>query len=45
MSEVVDYKKMQLPKLRTIVTEKGLSMDDSKLKKNEILKLLGITEL
>ncbi len=38
----VDYKKMALPKLRSVVTEKGLSSDSSKLKKNELLKLLGV---
>jgi hypothetical protein len=38
----LDYKKMALPKLRSIVTEKGLSSDSSKLKKNELLKLLGV---
>jgi hypothetical protein len=38
----VDYKKMALPKLRSIVAEKGLSSDSSKLKKNELLKLLGV---
>ena len=37
-----DYKKFPLQKLRTIVSEKGLSTDSSKLKKNELLKLLGI---
>ena len=37
----LDYKKMALPKLRSIVAEKGLSSDSSKLKKNELLKLLG----
>jgi hypothetical protein len=37
----LDYKKLPLPKLRSIVAEKGLSADASKLKKNEILKLLG----
>ena len=37
----LDYKKMAIPKLRSIVTEKGLSSDSSKLKKNELLKLLG----
>jgi len=39
-SESFDYKKMSLPKLRSIVSEKGLSTDSSKLKKNELLKLL-----
>jgi hypothetical protein len=37
----LDYKKLPLPKLRSIVAEKGLSADASKLKKNELLKLLG----
>lgn len=40
--ESLDYKKMALPKLRSVVTEKGLTNDASKLKKNELLKLLGI---
>jgi len=38
----LDYKKMALPKLRSVVAEKGLSSDSSKLKKNELLKLLGV---
>ena len=40
----MDYKKIQLAKLRTIIVEKGLASnsDASKLKKNEILKLLGV---
>ena len=37
----LDYRKMALPKLRSVVAEKGLSSDSSKLKKNELLKLLG----
>ena len=37
----LDYKKLSLPKLRSIVSEKGLATDASKLKKNELLKLLG----
>jgi hypothetical protein len=37
----VDYKKMSLIKLRDIVVEKGIIPDASKLKKNELLKLLG----
>jgi len=37
----LDYKKLSLPKLRSIVSEKGLASDASKLKKNELLKLLG----
>ena len=40
----IDYKKLQLPKLKSIVTEKGLatSTEASKLKKHELLKLLGV---
>ena len=43
-TEKIDYKKLQLPKLKSIVVEKGLvsSSDASKLKKAELLKLLGI---
>lgn len=41
LEESLDYKKLSLPKLRSIVSEKGLSADSSKLKKNELLKLLG----
>ena len=37
----VDYKKMSLIKLRDVVVEKGIIPDASKLKKNELLKLLG----
>jgi hypothetical protein len=37
----LDYKKLSLPKLRSIVSEKGLASDTSKLKKIELLKLLG----
>ena len=40
--EVIDYKKLPLNKLRNTVQEKGLTNDASKLKKNEIYKLLGI---
>jgi hypothetical protein len=40
--ENVDYKKMSLPKLKSIVMEKGLTDDSSKLKKNDLLKLLGV---
>ncbi len=36
-----NYKKMSLNKLREVVVEKGLVADASKLKKNDILKLLG----
>ena len=38
--ESVDYKKLPLPKLRNIVTERGLAADAAKMKKNELLKLL-----
>lgn len=38
----VDFKKLPINKLRNIVSEKGLSADTSKLKKNELLKLLGV---
>jgi cobalamin biosynthesis protein CobT len=43
-TEKIDYKKLQLPKLKSIVVEKGLATtsDTSKLKKAELLKLLGI---
>ena len=40
-SDSLDYKKLSLPKLRSIVSEKGLASDTSKLKKNELLNLLG----
>jgi hypothetical protein len=36
-----DYKKMSLNKLREVVLQKGIVSDASKLKKNDILKLLG----
>ena len=36
-----DYKKMSLTKLREIVVEKGIFTDASKLKKGDLLKLLG----
>ena len=38
----IDYKRLSLPKLKNIVTEKGLANDASKLKKNDLLKLLGV---
>jgi hypothetical protein len=41
-AESVDYKKLPLPKLRNIVTEKGLAADAAKMKKNELLKLLEV---
>ena len=37
----LEYKKMPLNKLRDVVIEKGLAPDASKLKKQDILKLLG----
>jgi hypothetical protein len=37
----LDYKKMSLNKLREVVLQKGIVSDASKLKKNDILKLLG----
>jgi hypothetical protein len=36
-----EYKKLSLNKLREVVVEKGLVIDSSKLKKNELLKMLG----
>ena len=41
-NDATDYKKLSIQKLRSIVSEKGLSTDTSKLKKNELFKLLGI---
>jgi len=38
---ITDYKKLSLNKLRSLVLEKGLSDDANKLKKPELLKLLG----
>ena len=42
-SEHIDFKKLQLPKLRSIAVEKGLttSSEAQKLKKPDLLKLLG----
>ena len=40
-SSKTDYKKMSLNKLRETAVSKGIISDASKLKKNEILKLLG----
>lgn len=39
-NENIDYKKMSLTKLREIVFERKLATDSSKMKKNELLKLL-----
>jgi len=41
-SENIDYKKLSLNKLRQIVSEKNLSSDSSKLKKQDLFKLLGV---
>lgn len=40
-NETYDYKKFSLNKLKSLAMEKGLTKDSSKLKKNELLKLLG----
>lgn len=37
----VDYKKLSVKELKTIAIEKGLANENTKLKKNELLKLLG----
>jgi fused signal recognition particle receptor len=37
-----DYKKMSLNKLKTIVLEKKLTSDVAKLKKNDLLSILGV---
>ena len=42
LNVVFDYKKASLGKLREIVEQKGLSSDTSKLKKQELLKMLEI---
>ena len=44
--ENIDYKKLQLAKLRSIVVEKGLTNNSeaSKLKKPELLKLLVLNK-
>jgi hypothetical protein len=41
-AEQIDYKKLQLPKLRSIAVEKGLTSNSeaSKLKKQDLLKML-----
>ena len=40
-----NYRKMNIQKLRQIVQEKELSIDTQKLKKPELLKLLGVSSL
>jgi hypothetical protein len=42
LQDILDYKKQSLSKLRSVVVEKGMVSDSSKLKKHELLKLLGI---
>ena len=42
LEDTLDYKKMPLQKLRGVVVEKSLTTDASKLKKNDLLKLLGL---
>ena len=39
---VLDYKKLSIGKLRSIVEEKGLVEDSSRMKKQDLLKLLGV---
>jgi hypothetical protein len=39
-NENIEYKKMSLNKLREIVVDRNLTSDSSKMKKNELLKLL-----
>ena len=39
--ETADYKKMSITKLREVISKRGVT-DASKLKKNEILKMLGV---
>jgi len=43
-TENCDFKKLSLPKLRSVVIEKGLAsnLDTNKFKKQELLKLLGV---
>lgn len=41
---IVDYKKLSVGKLKTVVAEKGLAQETSKMKKHELLKLLGVDE-
>jgi hypothetical protein len=41
IDDSTNYKRMSLSKLRNIVVEKGLISDSSKMKKQELLKLLG----
>lgn len=41
-NDAADYKKMSIQKLRSIVAEKGLAEDTSKMKKPDLFKLLGV---
>lgn len=41
-NDTLDFKKLSIQKLRSVVTEKGLTNEANKLKKNELLKLLGL---
>lgn len=41
-NDATDYKKLSIQKLRSIVSEKGLAGDTSKLKKQDLFKLLGV---
>ena len=41
-NDATDYKKLSIQKLRSVVTEKGLAGDTSKLKKHDLFKLLGV---
>ena len=41
-TETMEYKKLSLNKLKSLVVEKGLTKDSSKMKKNELLNLLGV---
>jgi len=41
-NDVTDYKKLSIQKLRSVVAEKGLAGDTSKLKKHDLFKLLGV---
>ena len=41
-TETMDYKKLSLNKLKSLVVERGLIKDSSKLNKNKLLNLLGV---
>ena len=41
-NDATDYKKLSIQKLRSVVAEKGLAGDTSKLKKHDLFKLLGV---